>query len=89
MRRTRGLAPVARVESYRGFVFANCSLKGPALVDYLGPMSRAIDNLVDRAPNGRLKMTVGFRQEYRRKLETAHGERQRPHACLDPAYLVG
>lgn len=56
---------VARVESYRGFVFASGTADGPSLVDYLGPMTRAIDNMVDRAPGGEIEMAGGgFRQKY-------------------------
>jgi phenylpropionate dioxygenase-like ring-hydroxylating dioxygenase large terminal subunit len=46
----------ARVESYRGFVFVNLSEDGPSLVDYLGHMRSSIDNLVDRAPQGKLEV---------------------------------
>ncbi len=60
------LKPVARVESYRGFVFATRDRQAPGLTEYLGRMTRAIDNMVDRAPSGSLEMTGGgFRQEYR------------------------
>lgn len=59
------LARAARVDSYRGFVFANQSADGPSLAEYLGPMTRAIDNMVDRAPDGTIEMTGGgFRQQY-------------------------
>ena len=59
------LTPAARVESYRGFVFASRNPEGPSLAEHLGDMSRAIDNMVDRAPAGSLEMaTSGFRQEY-------------------------
>jgi phenylpropionate dioxygenase-like ring-hydroxylating dioxygenase large terminal subunit len=56
---------VPRVESYRGFVFASGANGGPSLADYLGPMTRAIDNMVDRAPDGEIEMAGGgFRQRY-------------------------
>ena len=59
------LARVARVESYRGFVFASDAAAGPSLADYLGPMTRAIDNTVDRAPGGEIEIAGGgFRQRY-------------------------
>jgi phenylpropionate dioxygenase-like ring-hydroxylating dioxygenase large terminal subunit len=59
------LARPARVESYRGFVFASGAADGPSLAEYLGPMTRAIDNMVDRAPEGRIEMAGGgFRQRY-------------------------
>lgn len=59
------LARVARVESYRGFVFASDTSDGPTLTEYLGPMTRAIDNTVDRAPGGEIEIAGGgFRQRY-------------------------
>ena len=59
------LARPARVDSYRGFVFASRAADGPSLTDYLGPMTRAIDNMVDRAPGSAIEMAGGgFRQRY-------------------------
>lgn len=59
------LARAPRVERYRGFVFASRAADGPSLADHLGPMSRAIDNMVDRAPTGEIEKTGGgFRQRY-------------------------
>ena len=61
-----GLERAARVESYRGFVFASRAADGPSLTEYLGPMTRAFDNMVDRSPTGEIEMTGGgFRQRYR------------------------
>ena len=60
-----GLRSAPRVESYRGFVFATFAADGPALVDFLGPMTQAIDNLVDRAPGGSVTIAGGhFRVRY-------------------------
>jgi phenylpropionate dioxygenase-like ring-hydroxylating dioxygenase large terminal subunit len=60
------LAPVPRVESYRGFVFASLAAEGPSLTEYLGPMTRPLDNMIDRAPEGALEMAGGsFRQIFR------------------------
>jgi phenylpropionate dioxygenase-like ring-hydroxylating dioxygenase large terminal subunit len=60
------LARVPRVASYRGFVFGNLSPQGPGLLDHLGPMTAAIDNLVDRAPDGEIEQAGGIaRLEYR------------------------
>lgn len=59
------LAPVARVASYRGFVFASQAADGPDLPSYLGRMTAAIDNLVDRAPAGEVTLAGGtFRVAY-------------------------
>jgi phenylpropionate dioxygenase-like ring-hydroxylating dioxygenase large terminal subunit len=57
---------VGRVDSYRGFVFATlCENQGP-LIDQLGPMKEAIDNLVDRAPAGEIEIADStFSLEYR------------------------
>ena len=43
------LSSAPRVESYRGFVFASRAETGPSLAAFLGQMTDAIDNLVDRA----------------------------------------
>jgi phenylpropionate dioxygenase-like ring-hydroxylating dioxygenase large terminal subunit len=60
------LAQVPRVESYRGFVFASHSASGPSLVEFLGELKSAFDNLVDRAPAGTLTRFGGsLRLEYR------------------------
>jgi len=59
------LEPVAQIASYRGFVFINLSLTGPALEDYLAPVRDSLDNMVDRAPGGELIRDGGeFRQIY-------------------------
>ncbi|MEE2996214.1 MAG: Rieske 2Fe-2S domain-containing protein [Pseudomonadota bacterium] len=56
----------ARIENYRGFIFASKAKEGPSLTDYLGPMTRAFDNMVDRAPGGKIEaMGGGFRQRYK------------------------
>ncbi len=60
-----GLAPVPRTGSYRGFLFASLAADGPDLPSFLGPASQAIDNLVDRAPDGEIELSGGgFRQDY-------------------------
>jgi nitrite reductase/ring-hydroxylating ferredoxin subunit len=56
----RGLAPVRHVRVYRGFVFARLSdTHGLGFDDYFGESLGSIDNLVDRAPAGRLEVTGG------------------------------
>ncbi len=60
------LARVPRIESYRGFVFGSLAPSGPGLVEHLGPMTAAIDNLIDRAPDGAIEQAGGIAQlEYR------------------------
>jgi len=61
-----GLARVPRVASYRGFIFASHAASGPDLPDFLGGLASALDNMVDRAPAGRLLQRGGrLRMEYR------------------------
>jgi phenylpropionate dioxygenase-like ring-hydroxylating dioxygenase large terminal subunit len=61
-----GLAAVPRVESYRGFVFASHSPAGPGLVEFLGELASALDNMVDRAPAGTVSRFGGsLKLEYR------------------------
>ena len=53
----RGMAAVSHVKVYRDFVFVRLSDTGLAFEDYFGEVLGAIDNMVDRSPEGRL--TVG------------------------------
>jgi len=60
------LRSVPRATVYRGFVFASLATVGPSLADSLGPITSAIDNLVDRAPAGRVTVLPGVhRHVYR------------------------
>ncbi|MCX7153950.1 MAG: aromatic ring-hydroxylating dioxygenase subunit alpha, partial [Proteobacteria bacterium] len=60
-----GLARVPRVESYRGFIFASLAANGPSLKEFLGPLHRSFDDMVDRAPDGELEMAGGvFKHAY-------------------------
>ncbi|HEY7607928.1 MAG TPA: Rieske 2Fe-2S domain-containing protein [Alphaproteobacteria bacterium] len=54
------LKSVPRLESYRGFVFASLAAEGPGLLDYLGEMASAIDDIVDRAPDGEVEAAGGL-----------------------------
>ncbi len=54
-----GLAAVPRVAAYRGFVFGSLAAEGPSLMAYLGPMASAIDDMVDRAPDGAVEAAGG------------------------------
>ncbi len=47
-----GLKPVARVESYRGFVFASLIPDVASLESYLGGSAYFLDLVTDQAPNG-------------------------------------
>ena len=46
----------ARVESYRGFVFASLAADGPGLVEFLGESRIAFDDMCDRAPEGEVEI---------------------------------
>ncbi len=60
------LTRVARVASYRGFVFGSGAAAGPDLPTFLGGLASALDNMVDRAPGGALVQAGGrLRMEYR------------------------
>ena len=50
---------LARVESYRGFVFASQAVEGPSLTDFLGGVISSIDNLCDRSPVGEVEVAGG------------------------------
>ncbi len=55
----QGLAPLAAVKVYRDFVFARISPQGPDFESYFGEVLGAIDNIVDRSPEGRLSVGGG------------------------------
>jgi len=60
-----GLARVPRVESYRGFLFASLAASGPSLEQFLGPLRSSLDDMVDRAPEGRVEVAGGvFKHAY-------------------------
>lgn len=54
-----GLKRAPRVDSYRGFIFASMASDGPSLTAFLGPMTAAIDNMIDRAPDGEIEVAGG------------------------------
>jgi phenylpropionate dioxygenase-like ring-hydroxylating dioxygenase large terminal subunit len=54
-----GMAPVARVGTYRGFIFASLAAEGPDLATFLGPTTEAIDNMLDRSPVGAVEVAGG------------------------------
>jgi phenylpropionate dioxygenase-like ring-hydroxylating dioxygenase large terminal subunit len=60
-----GLAPVPRVDAYRGFVFASLADEGPPLGEFLGHLRTSFDDLVDRAPDGDVEVAGGvFKHAY-------------------------
>ena len=46
----------ARVDSYRGFVFASLSTEGPTLLEFLGEAKIAFDDMCDRSPEGEVEI---------------------------------
>lgn len=57
LERELGLQPMARVDSYQGFVFGSMAPEGPTLMEHLGLAAEWFDHFVDRAPEG----TITFR----------------------------
>jgi phenylpropionate dioxygenase-like ring-hydroxylating dioxygenase large terminal subunit len=55
-----GLAHVARVASYRGFVFGSLAPEGPSLLDHLGAAKDSIDLLCANSPEGEVQVSAGF-----------------------------
>ncbi|MEZ5651987.1 MAG: Rieske 2Fe-2S domain-containing protein [Burkholderiaceae bacterium] len=49
------IKPAARVDSYRGFVFASLSADGPGLAEFLGDARIAFDDMCDRSPVGEVE----------------------------------
>jgi phenylpropionate dioxygenase-like ring-hydroxylating dioxygenase large terminal subunit len=47
---------VPRVDSYQGFVFASLAEEGPDLHTFLGGIASSLDDMVDRAPGGRIEI---------------------------------
>lgn len=48
--------PAARVDRYRGFVFASLAASGPSLLDFLGEARVAFDDMCDRSPVGEVEV---------------------------------
>ncbi|PWR21999.1 aromatic ring-hydroxylating oxygenase subunit alpha [Zavarzinia compransoris] len=55
-----GLGRVARVEAYRGFVFASMAAEGPSLDEHLGAAKGIIDEVCRNSPTGEVELTCGF-----------------------------
>jgi phenylpropionate dioxygenase-like ring-hydroxylating dioxygenase large terminal subunit len=59
------MTQLARVKSYRGFVFASEAEDGPDLEDFLGYMTTSFDDMVDRSPGGEIEVDGGvFKHGY-------------------------
>ncbi|KAA9162612.1 Rieske 2Fe-2S domain-containing protein [Amycolatopsis acidicola] len=55
-----GLGRVARVESYRGFVFGSFAAEGPSLREHLGAATDVLDRLARLSPEGEVELTGGW-----------------------------
>jgi phenylpropionate dioxygenase-like ring-hydroxylating dioxygenase large terminal subunit len=55
----QGLSELRHVAVYRDFVFARIADEGPEFGDYFGEVLGAIDNMVDRSPEGKLTAAGG------------------------------
>jgi len=55
----KGVVAIENVRNYRGFVFARLAETGPSFEEYFGESLSSIDNMVDRAPGGRLEVAGG------------------------------
>ncbi len=53
------MQPLARYDSYRGFVFASMDPGAPDLVTWLGGAAEVLDNLCDRSPEGEVEVAGG------------------------------
>jgi len=51
-----GMKRAARVDSYRGFVFASLAADGPTLPEFLGEARVAFDDMCDRSPVGEVEV---------------------------------
>jgi phenylpropionate dioxygenase-like ring-hydroxylating dioxygenase large terminal subunit len=56
------MQPVARVDSYRGFIFCSLSKEGPNLKTFLGGAATTFDVMADRSPCGQLQVAGGVQR---------------------------
>jgi phenylpropionate dioxygenase-like ring-hydroxylating dioxygenase large terminal subunit len=66
------VAQVPRVASYRGFIFGTLNPDAPALLDYLGPITRPIDEWLDRHPGGKVAVCEANRLKYKGNWKLAY-----------------
>ena len=66
------VAQVPRVESYRGFIFATLNPEAPSLIDYLGAITKPIDEWLDRQPKGRIRVCEANRLKFKGNWKLAY-----------------
>ena len=75
----------ARVQNYRGFVFASLAADGPTLKEFLGEAIVAFDDMCDRAPEGEVEVVPNcFRRDPALELEAVPRE---PLDALHPSVV--
>lgn len=55
-----GLAHVARVDTYQGFVFGSFAEDGPTLAEHLGAAAGELDRLARLSPEGQVELNAGW-----------------------------
>ncbi len=66
------VAQVPRVDSYRGFIFGTLNLDAPPLLDYLGAITKPIDEWLDRQPKGKVAVCEANRLKYKGNWKLAY-----------------
>lgn len=66
------VAQVPRVESYRGFIFGTLNMQAPPLLQWLGPITRPIDEWLDRNPGGKVFVCEANRFKYKGNWKLAY-----------------
>ena len=66
------LAQVPRIAIHRGFIFGTLNPDAPPLAEYLGPITKPIDEWLDRHPGGRVVFCDANRLKYRGNWKLAY-----------------
>lgn len=71
-----GLVSVARLDSYRGFVFASLDPRVPSLPEHLGAAAEFFDLFADLSPSGNIRVETGvtryqFRGNWKQQVENS------------------
>lgn len=66
------LAQLERVESYRGFIFGTLNPDMPPLLEWLGPITKPIDDWLNRNPNGKVLVCEANRLKYKGNWKLAY-----------------
>jgi phenylpropionate dioxygenase-like ring-hydroxylating dioxygenase large terminal subunit len=66
------LVQVAQVESYRGFIFGTMNSEAPGLVQHLGPITKPIDEWLDRNPGGKVALCEANRLKFKGNWKLAY-----------------